>query len=707
MKKVLVLISLLFSLAAKSQVPFSSLTLYTGNLDSVKYVGLLKSGSVWANRVFYGIDLVKLRLLLSDTATMLAPYARSFNYYTISQSDARYELLANKATSLASPDNTKYPTTLAITSAGYITGNQTISWAPTGDVTGSTTGTTSLAPVLSIGTGKVTNAMLAGSIAFSKLVGSDITLTESQVTNLVTDLSGKGAITTVATALTAAGTNQGTALALSGNNSVQEVTTAASGTGVKLPTATATSRVAVINRGANDIIVYPNTSGVINAQSANAGFTIPASASAVFIGKDGTSWYMEQAMRGGDVSNSDASKALTINANAVTNAKLAQMTANTLKGNNTAGTANALDLTTSQVKTLLALDAVENTALSTWTGSTNFTTLANNAVSYAEMQDVSATQRVIGRNTAGAGDPEEVTVSQVLDWISTTQGAVLYRNATTWVALAPGTSGQVLQSGGASANPSWTTIAGGGDMVLASVQTVTGAKTFNAGTLILAAGTSTLTPLSISSGTDVSNPTNGSFTTDFDGYVLKATTRNSTATAGDAERGYFSARQLVVPSGTKSIAGDVATAQDIFASGQASVKLSANTTYRFEAVYLITNPATTAHTIQTLFTYSGTMASFLYWANGIVTGVNSNASGQSVYVNRLTATSVTTSVAAANSIVRITGTCRTSTTGLLKPQFQFSVAPGGAATTGTIDIGTYFEIWPVGSDTVQKIGSWQ
>lgn len=59
--------------------------------------------------------------------------------------------------------------------SGYLTANQSISFAPTGDVTGSTTGTTSLTPVLSIGTGKVTNGMLAGSIAFSKLIGTDIT----------------------------------------------------------------------------------------------------------------------------------------------------------------------------------------------------------------------------------------------------------------------------------------------------------------------------------------------------------------------------------------------------------------------------------------------------------------------------------------------------------------------------------------------------
>ena len=53
-----------------------------------------------------------------------------------------------------------------------------------------------------------------------------------------------------------------------------------------------------------------------------------------------------------------------------------------------------------------------------------------------------------------------------------------------------GTLGQVLTSAGAGALPTWTTIAGGGDMVLAAVQTNTGAKTFNSGTLIYAGSSS-------------------------------------------------------------------------------------------------------------------------------------------------------------------------------------------------------------------------
>lgn len=92
-------------------------------------------------------------------------------------------------------------------------------------------------------------------------------------------------------------------------------------------------------------------------------------------------------------------------------------------------------------------------------------TIANNSVTYAKMQDITATKRVIGRNTAGAGDPEEVTASQVLDWLGTAaQGQILYRNGTTWVLLDPGTSGQYLKTMGPGANPLWAS-AGTGDVV--------------------------------------------------------------------------------------------------------------------------------------------------------------------------------------------------------------------------------------------------
>lgn len=81
----------------------------------------------------------------------------------------------------------------------------------------------------------------------------------------------------------------------------------------------------------------------------------------------------------------------------------------------------------------------------------------NDLITYAKMQNVSATARLLGRKTAGAGDAEELTLSEALDLIgSAAQGDVLYRGAAGWEKLAAGTARHVLQTGGAAANPSWT-----------------------------------------------------------------------------------------------------------------------------------------------------------------------------------------------------------------------------------------------------------
>lgn len=59
--------------------------------------------------------------------------------------------------------------------------------------------------------------------------------------------------------------------------------------------------------------------------------------------------------------------------------------------------------------------------------------------------------------SAGGGN-----IQTMLDTISTTQGVVLYRGASAWAALAPGTAGDVLATGGAGADPSWVPQSGSG-----------------------------------------------------------------------------------------------------------------------------------------------------------------------------------------------------------------------------------------------------
>ena len=60
----------------------------------------------------------------------------------------------------------------------------------------------------------------------------------------------------------------------------------------------------------------------------------------------------------------------------------------------------------------------------------------------------------------GSGNPTDTTLAAAMEALSSTQGAVLYRNASAWVALAAGTAGQRLRTGGSGADPAWADLLG-------------------------------------------------------------------------------------------------------------------------------------------------------------------------------------------------------------------------------------------------------
>lgn len=77
------------------------------------------------------------------------------------------------------------------------------------------------------------------------------------------------------------------------------------------------------------------------------------------------------------------------------------------------------------------------------------------------------TQVIAGTGLDGGGPLSgdvtlDANIQDLLDGISSTQGSILYRNASDWVALSPGTSGHFLKTNGAAANPEWAAASGGG-----------------------------------------------------------------------------------------------------------------------------------------------------------------------------------------------------------------------------------------------------
>lgn len=82
--------------------------------------------------------------------------------------------------------------------------------------------------------------------------------------------------------------------------------------------------------------------------------------------------------------------------------------------------------------------------------------LAAGSVALSKLADV-ATDTVLGRTASGTGAVSALGATDVLDMLGAVQGNITYRNGSVWTVLAPGTAGQVLQSGGAGANPSWAT----------------------------------------------------------------------------------------------------------------------------------------------------------------------------------------------------------------------------------------------------------
>jgi hypothetical protein len=182
------------------------------------------------------------------------------------------------------------------------------------------------------------------------------------------------------------------------NTADHQFTTVASSTGAVLPAARLADSVNVWNGGSNALSIYPPLGGKINDASANSAYSLAAASGITFFASDLATWYTPSSAAG-------------------------------------------------------------VTSIAAGTGLAGGTITTTGTLSLATIGDAS----VLANTTGGTAAPAGVTLTALIDEaIGSTQGDILYRGASAWSVLAPGTSGNILQSGGPAANPSWTAASAGG-----------------------------------------------------------------------------------------------------------------------------------------------------------------------------------------------------------------------------------------------------
>lgn len=267
-----------------------------------------------------------------------------------------------------------------------------------------------------------------------------------------------------------------------------------------------------------------------------------------------------------------------------------------------------------------------------------------------------ATGKLLGRSTAGTGVAEEITVGSGLSLSSGTLSS---------------TSGGSFTGGTLTSN------------------------------LTLAAGTTSLSPLTLQSGTNLTTATAG--VVEYDGKVIYTT---------PAARGV--SPSMMFYRLNSNYAGSNATGvQPLLGVG---VTVNASTVYAFESQFTIQKTSgTTSHTIGISFGGTATTNNISYFATSVrfdtagTSGGSSTGSGFSTVVAYNTTTSNVVMTGAATTANHtftclVRGTVSINAGGTFIPRYQLSAAPGGAYSTLA---GSAFYIWPIGASGADtSIGPW-
>lgn len=218
-----------------------------------------------------------------------------------------------------------------------------------------------------------------------------------------------------------------------------------------------------------------------------------------------------------------------------------------------------------------------------------------------------------------------------------------------------------------------------------------------AGNLAVPAGTTSVAPLALTSGTNLTTATAGSV--EYDGKKLMFTPQGTQRGVIQSVQSYFLNSVYTGNTGTAD--------QPIFGVG---VTLSSSTVYRFRANFGMSKTVgTQSHTLALAFGGTATLNNIAYqpisnWRTIGFTGLS--APDNVAFIQTASATVVTTAGAtsARQFMAVYEGTVSVNAGGTFIPSYALSASPTGAYSTA---VGSFFEIWPIGtSGSNVSIGTW-
>lgn len=383
----------------------------------------------------------------------------------------------------------------------------------------------------------------------------------------------------------------------------------------------------------------------------------------------------------GDITVSGSGATWTVDNDAITFAKIQNITADRLLGRHTAGSGDAEEVRVDGGIEFSGTGTIQTSAFTgdvTKSAGGTATTIANDAVTYAKMQNVSAASRLLGRGDSGSGDPQEITLGSGLSMTGTTLSAT-------------GSSGDV--TGPASAT----------DNGIARFDLTTGKIIQNSGVtitddngLVLPAGSATSAPITLTSQTLMTTPADGSI--EMDDNCIYATTD-----AGN--RGYIEVNHFIRADSTRTFTSN--TLQQAIFTTPANGALTLETgTYLFEGLIAMTSMSGTSGNGKFSLIGAGTatLGAILWQAYGNdntaeTTGA-ATGGGWHVIATQ-TATNIATAGTGTGLCFLVKGTFEVTVAGTIIPSFAQTTAAAAV-----VSVGSYFKCNRVGSTSVTSVGQW-